>query len=152
MNEELVTFTITEKEDKWAQIFTDPITPSTKLITPTLTAPNEIQSQEKLIVTLSLESQKTLGQPNLELRLMNENSLENELVKYLTSHDIMMRRIKKLYFKCTLPNQTLKNLLDNLSKRYQYRKSLKYLRGTELVSDVVKVYLAKPQNFSMIAY
>jgi hypothetical protein len=83
---------------------------------------------------------------------MNENSLENELVKYLTSHDIMMRRIKKLYFKCTLPNQTLKNLLDNLSKRYQYRKSLKYLRVTELVSDVVKVYLAKPQNFSMIAY
>jgi hypothetical protein len=30
MNEELVTFTITEKEDNWAQIVTDPITPSTR--------------------------------------------------------------------------------------------------------------------------
>ena len=40
MNEELVAFTITEKEDRWAQIVTDPITPSKRLITPTLTAPN----------------------------------------------------------------------------------------------------------------
>ena len=63
-----------------------------------------------------------------------------------------MRWIKKLYFNCTLHPQTVNNLLDNLSKRYQYRKRLKYLRGTELDPDVVKVYVAKPRNFSMIAY
>ena len=83
---------------------------------------------------------------------MNENSLGDELVKYLTSNDSLMRRIKTLKFNCTLPHQTVKKLLDNLSKSYQYRKSVKYLKGTDLVSEVAKVYIAKPQSFSIAEY
>jgi hypothetical protein len=83
---------------------------------------------------------------------MNENSLGDELVKYLTSNDSVMRRIKTLKFNCTLPHKTVKNLLDNFSKSYQYRKSLKYLKGTDLVSEAAKVYIAKPESFSITEY
>ena len=78
--------------------------------------------------------------------------MREELVRYLTSDEYLLRRIKTLKYNFTLPNQAVKNLLDNLSKNYQQRKSLKYLRGTELAPEVAKVYLAKPQSFEKGEY
>ena len=93
-------------------------------------------------------TEKTQGLHHIDLRLMSEHFFRDEIVKYLTSDEGLLRRIKTVKFHFTLPHQAARNLLDNLSSSYQHRKSLKYLGGTELAPEVPKVYLAKPQSFS----
>lgn len=78
---------------------------------------------------------------------MSEHFIREELVKYLTSDGSLLRWIKTLRFNFTLPHQAVSKLLYNLSSSYQYRKSLKYLKGTELAPEVAKVYL--PQYYSL---
>ena len=134
---------IDRQKDGWTQIETDHSFAESFY---------DYEFRGSFIVILSLEPQKIQWQPNSELRLMNENSLGDELVEYITSNDSLMRWVKKLKFYWTLPHKTIKNLLNNLSKSYQYRKSLKYLKGTDLVSEAPKVYILKPQSFSITEY
>jgi hypothetical protein len=144
--------TINEQGNAWVKKVTDGITPSTRSLILTFRAPFDLKSQAYLIDTLRLVTEKTQGLHHLELRLMSEHFFRDEMVRYLTSDEDLLRRIKTLKFHFTLPHQAVRNLLDNLSSSYQHRKSLKYLGGTELAPEVAKVYLAKPQSFPLTEY
>jgi hypothetical protein len=83
---------------------------------------------------------------------LSEHFVKDELTKYLTTNKSLLIRIKTLKFHFILPIKDVKNLLDTLSRCIQQRKKLKYFRQTELVSEVAKVYLVKPQVFSINDY
>ena len=83
---------------------------------------------------------------------MSEHFVREELVRYLTSDKGLLRRIKIVKYHFNLPPQAVTNLLEILSIRYQQRKGLRYLRGTELAPEMPKVYLPKPQCFEKGKY